>query len=38
MPGQCETCTEAYNCINGRFCKKLKMYVQHKCYSPCKNK
>nr|DAE08314.1 MAG TPA: hypothetical protein [Siphoviridae sp. ctnsL8] len=38
MTTECKTCSNGINCINGRFCAKLKMYVQHKCYSPCKNK
>lgn len=29
MNMKCETCQYGRNCINGRWCEKLKIYVQY---------
>lgn len=28
-PKECITCSDGRNCINGRWCKKLRTYVEH---------
>lgn len=32
----CLACGKATNCINGRYCQQLCMYVQYYDYPPCK--
>nr|DAN74239.1 MAG TPA: hypothetical protein [Caudoviricetes sp.] len=32
----CKLCKHGVNCINGRYCLKIKQYVGHYTYSPCK--
>lgn len=33
----CKKCTHGINCINGRWCQVLRMYVEHKVINNCKN-
>ena len=35
MNEQCRTCAHGRNCINGRWCEKLRKYVQYD-KKPCK--
>ena len=32
---RCRTCTEAVNAINGRYCIRLKRYVEHISVEAC---
>lgn len=25
----CDACKEATNCLNGKYCKKMRQYVEH---------
>nr|WP_297658435.1 hypothetical protein [uncultured Prevotella sp.] len=33
---ECNTCEHGRNCINGKYCQRYKMYVQHMEKLPCK--
>ena len=33
---RCRTCAEAVNAINGRYCTKMKRYVEHMSVEACK--
>lgn len=33
---ECYRCDHSRNCINGVYCMKHKMYVQHIAWLPCK--
>ncbi len=35
---KCSTCPTAINCINGRYCTKLKKYVEHDKEPKCETK
>nr|DAD63777.1 MAG TPA: hypothetical protein [Caudoviricetes sp.] len=36
MSTECNHCEHGKNCLNGRYCKLLNIYVEYKHYSPCK--
>lgn len=38
MPNQCKSCTDAYNSINGRYCKLYNTYVEYANLPICINK
>lgn len=33
--GRCAVCSEAYNAINGRYCRPLGRYVEHHAVPQC---
>ena len=36
MPQECKHCPQGRNCLNGRFCEALNIYVEYKKEKPCK--
>jgi hypothetical protein len=34
----CMTCREAVTSVNGRYCRRLKIYVEYSTEAPCLNK
>lgn len=37
MPIECEKCPSARNCVNGRYCTRRGVYVEHDTKLKCKN-
>ena len=37
MKTKCLTCINSLNCVNGRYCTKTRVYVEHHEVSECDN-